>query len=141
MDKKNVKLTFNPEYDFSLIGISSHEKDYRLVYLINTAMSFRFVKGNDLEISNPKFSEPQVFSVFEYPADAAHRSMRFVSNRCENGYLIEEYKNMDFFLQTNGILSENELNNLMSSLKKVNTVLTVFSIEVESLKSKQKLIF
>jgi hypothetical protein len=44
MKKLNLRLNPGEEPGMVLIGISSHENDYRLVWAINNIMKFKFVR-------------------------------------------------------------------------------------------------
>ena len=52
--KKIHKLAFDFESDFKLIGIASHENDYRLSWAINKSLNIDFIKADDLLIHHPK---------------------------------------------------------------------------------------
>lgn len=138
MAKKKIKLSLDLEYNFRLIGLASPENDYRISWIINNELSFKFVKANDLIINNPKFSEPQHFAVYIWEDEYEYK---LIANKCSNGFLIEEYKNVDFFLQINNDPPEDVCNDVLNNIKNIKSILTAFPIDAENLKSKQKLIF
>ena len=50
------KFTLNIEedYDFSLIGISCHAKDYKLCFEFNKLLEVDFIRTEDLDIDSKK---------------------------------------------------------------------------------------
>ena len=59
MPKKIHKLNETESYDFGLIGIASPENDYRIIWTINNAMGFNFIRQDDLEIWHKLLEDPQ----------------------------------------------------------------------------------
>lgn len=139
--KKTHKLQSDPEYNFQLLGISSHENDYRLSWSLNEALSFKLVKTNNLEILNRKFSEKQEFSLYTFEDEETLVKYNLLSNRCDNGFLLEEMKNIDFLLQIFGEISKEELQRLISDLNDIDIITMCFGIDISTLKSKDKLVY
>ena len=140
MPKKIHKLTGGEVYDFSLAGISSPENDYRISWILNNAMGFRLVKKEDLEIYHKRLEHPQAFAQFRYFDEEGLLHYRLISNKCENGFLLEEMVNIDYLLQVSGEVDEGFMNNLVNDLKSVEGVRMAFRIDPSSLRSKQKLL-
>lgn len=141
MVKKTHKLTVHPDYNFKLIGISSHEHDYRLSWAINSTLHLQFSKTRELEILHKKFAEKQTFSVYVYEDENTQIRYHLISNRCDNGFLIEELKNIDFILQIFGEISESFIKQWIEKLNKIDVITTAFAIDPGSLKSRDKLIY
>ena len=55
--KKHL-LEIEYDYDFVLIGISSHEKDYRVCWALNNKLGLELVKTEPFEIKDKKMSLP-----------------------------------------------------------------------------------
>lgn len=51
--KKIHKLKFELENDSYLIGIASHENDYRLSWALNKNLDLKLVKVDDLIVNHP----------------------------------------------------------------------------------------
>ncbi len=138
---KTKKLKYTPDYNFELLGISSTDDDYRLSWHLSRILSSEFVRAEDLEIIDPRFQEYLLFSVFENLDVAENISVRLVSNKANVGFLIEELKNIDFFI----LVFDNEdtefINSLISRLKSTENISAVFKLKPENLKSKEKLLF
>lgn len=141
MKKKIHKLssvTF--DYQFILIGISSHENDYRLSWAINNALNLQLNKGTNHVVHNPKINEDMEFSLFSYEDESTYVRYIMVSNRGDNAYLIPELKSFDFFFQVHGEISENEKNALVNTIKSIRIVSVLALLELEKIKSKKNLI-
>jgi len=157
-------LTLEPDFDFVLIGISSHAKDYRVCWALNNTLNIELKKIESLEIKgNKKRSTPSFFSAFEFE-DADNFIEYFVlanlsegktytakinslfdeedaKESRENEFLIPEYKHMNYFFILKGEVSDNRVDDLLAQIKELDVVLTAIIIDVTSLKSKQNLIF
>jgi len=138
---KTRKLKYIPDYDFELLGLLTSENDYKLSWSISKVLNIEFRKCNDLEISDRKTGDKQVFSIFENCDKIEKWKLKLVSNKGNIGYLIPELKNIDYFLI---IRYENEYipqDDLISKLKNTNGISGVFKIESQNLKSKERLFF
>jgi len=130
------------EYDFKLIGISCHEKDYRLCWGINSVMDFT-LERTEKELQtfpskkNPQVSTHTLFSAFD---EDSENEFHLIVNRTSMGYLIPEKPQADylFLIKEDGGL---DINDLLQRLRSISFVLTTFMIEVETLKSKDNLLF
>ena len=141
MTKKIHKLKFNPEYDFFLIGISSHENDYRISWAFNHYLGLKLVRMDDYNIIDNNYPEPLKFSIFSFYDDEILLSYKLITNRCFDGFLIGEMKNIDFFLKLHGEINKIFLDNLTKKINDLSIVNTAFQVDPEKLKSRQKLLF
>ena len=132
-------LTFEEDYDFSLIGISCHSKDYRLCWELNKVLSTDMVRTTDLEIS--KKDKISAFSFYEFIDDANYLEYYLISNRGNGGHIIPEQKTMDFFLMIKGNISDNHTKECIANINSLSLVLTSFNVDPNQLKSKQNLLF
>lgn len=137
MGKKDVhKLSTKAEINIILLGISSHENDYRISWALNEHLGFRFTKTENHKVLNQRLKELQEFSTSHYTKNENSNTYRLISNRCDNGFLIEELKNIDFLL----IIEEKEISTpiqeLIAKIKAIPFISAVFSIDLSSLKKK-----
>jgi hypothetical protein len=117
---KKHKLFWEEDYDFDLIGICSSYTDYRLCWTINNALSIQLQKGEDYALKNKKDGE-FFFSFYEY---------------------IDEETRTAFFLVKNQSYNyNNDIQQLVSNIKTIESVMTAFVFDVQELKSKANLIF
>ncbi|MFN3917514.1 MAG: IPExxxVDY family protein [Flavobacteriales bacterium] len=129
------------DYDFKLYGISCHSKDYRLCWGINNTLGLKLEKGEiEIELITRKSDVKSTHAVFSCFCEELQNQYYLLVNRTPNGLLIPEKPQADYLLM---IKESYELNpdEILNKMKSIPFVLTAFSIEVESLKSKKNLIF
>jgi len=156
-----AKHTLEIEYDFDfvLIGISSHEKDYRLCWRLNNELKLGLAKKNSLEIKNKKQKTPSFFSFYwceekkiftEYALIAnmsevkrSDTQLNSLFNDFENDsdFLIPEQKQFNYFFIIKGELEQEEIDTVVKQIKSIENVQTAIRIDVKSLRSKENLIF
>jgi hypothetical protein len=127
------------EYDFHLIGISSHAKDYRLSWEINKRFNTQLIKENEVVYSTKK-GDIAEFSMYFFQDELEERDLRLISNKYKGRLLVPEKKAADFFLI---LYDYNSLDasEILREIRKINVVLTAFEIDVNTLKSKENLLF
>lgn len=150
-------LTLELEEDeYSLIGIFSAEEDYRLAYLLNKQLKTKFTRYKyALDFKNSKAE----FPIFEYKDENSFINYYLINNKYTtftqneqnpglfNGnyssvtYLIPEQKKIDFYLKIEGEQCDSLITNLVEELNKINQIITAYTIEPTTLKSKNNLIF
>lgn len=129
-----VKLQIDYDYDFCLIGIVSHEKDYRLCWMLNTLLNIQLAKNEDHDTGQSKHS------MYSYIQEELFREYYLLANKGDVHSLIEEHKHIDYFLVIKGALEEDEKKHIIELIKKSDMVSAAYLIDVLSLKSKQNLI-
>jgi len=139
--RKAHKLTFSQEYDFQLIGITSHDNDYHICWKIDQSLDMHLIKLENLHIYNNKFKISQDFSLYHYYDEDTVTEYHLISNRCENGFLLEEIRNIDFLLKISGDTDEQFLNDLTQRLRVIEGITAAFELDPSQLKSREKLIF
>lgn len=163
MVKHTLEIEY--DYDFVLIGISSHEKDYRFCWALNNKLKLELVKKDSLEIKGKKQTTPSYFSFFAFDDEdqfkeysvlanlSESKSMVLVENnlfetgerkqgsQTENEYLIPEHKQMNYLFVIRGEMEDEEVEALIKQIKEIDIILTAVRIDPKGLKSKQNLIF
>lgn len=134
-----VLLSLEEDYDFTLIGISCHTKDYRLCWEINKALNSDLIRVKDFELNTKK--ETSSFSFYEFLDEDNYIEYYLISNRSKNGYLIPEHKKVDFFFLLKGSASSSQIQDIICKINSLSLVLTSFKIDPTQLKSKQNLLF
>ncbi len=157
-------LKLEDDYDFVLIGISSHEKEYRICWALNNKFNFELKKIDSLEIKGKKQETAFFFPLFKYENQEefieyfvlanlsesksveAKNNTLFKGNAnemqsSENEFLIPEYKNMNYFFIIKGEVNADEVEETIRKIKEIDIVQTAVNIDVSQLKSKQNLIF
>lgn len=108
---------------FSIIGISSHENDYRLSWDVNEQLKLSLVQSDNIVSGNGN-----EFTCFVHEDDQL--TLLLISNRCDNGFLLEKHKNLDFILKINTELNETDMSEWLRNLRKVPLISAAFPIPV-----------
>ena len=149
-------LSIEFENDYSLIGIHSIEEDYKLAYLLNKYLKTKFNRyKHHLDFQNsdavyPLFENKDTRNFINYYL-INNKHIQYVKNNESGGlfggnytttsYLIPEKKNVDFFLKIEGGDHEQTIHIIINQLKKINQIITSYSIDPNTLKTKDHLIF
>ncbi len=148
-------LTLELENDYSLIGIHSTEEDYRLAYLLNKYLKTKLTRFEHCLDFKDSTAE---FPLFEYKDEKNfinyylinNKHLQFVNNHNDEvlfggsytvSYLIPEKKKVDFFLKIEGCSRDIFIEELVENLKKINQIITSYSLDPNTLKSSDHLIF
>lgn len=139
MGKKNVhKLSIDLSEESSVwFAISSHENDYRLSWALNEYLGLHFIKHENFQSFHPKLNDFQEFTSYicVLPDELSYK---LITNRTENGFLLEELKNIDFFIVVQGVSFDSSA--FLKDLKKIPFVAAVFLIDKSTLKGKKRLV-
>lgn len=142
MKKRKLEAVF--DYDFSLCGVISTLREYKLAWMINRKLDLQLTKSKDIEI---EFLKRPNLIISNYLYETDHCCFRLLKNRSvdpfnENlAFLIPELKRFDYLLILQGFedtFANQDLKEKMASLPGIQ-YLQFF--EIENLKSKENLIF
>ncbi len=152
---KVLSLDYEFEHDYLLIAINSTLEDYRLAYSLNKNLNINLNSDpKGLEFTDKDCS----FIVFNYTCNLTFNSWSLLANKhiftvintdenylfeedSKTSYLINEKKEVDYFLKIIGDFDTNALQSLIQHIKKIKGVITSYTINPLTLKSKDYLIF
>lgn len=132
---RKLKLDSSLDKNFTLIGIASHHRDYRLIWSMNEKMNLHLVKLDDLKIFNDKKNEFQEHSLYYYNEPQTFKTYYFIINPGEQRMLFPEHRQTNFFLLIKGNVSEAMKNEIVKNIYTIGIVLTVHSIPLSSIKN------
>jgi hypothetical protein len=132
--KKTVKLKVDRQVNFKLVGISSHENDYRLVWSINEHMNIQLVRIDNLVVHQVKLGLDLEFGRYRFYDEDRYVKLYLVSNRCPDGFLFPEIKNLDFVLQIVGEIQDAALKEMIKKLRTVPVISTALILSPEKIK-------
>ena len=144
------------EEEYSLIGIHTALEAYKLAYLLNKNLQTQFQKSEkDLEFEKEK--NKASFSTYNFSNLTYDFDWFLIANsfKTENKtaanelllttetktYLIPEKKKVDFFIKISGEIDVPFVANTIGKIKNIEQVITAYSIDKNTLKSKDFLIF
>jgi hypothetical protein len=133
-------LDIEYEYEFKVIAISCHARDYKLCYNLNKQLVFNLIKQDNIKLKvKPDIAAE--FSWYLFNDEENHFEYRLISNKGTIGLLIPEQKQADFLMIVNGSITNSQLAQLVKRIRETESVLTAFTFDVNALKSKQNLLF
>jgi len=140
LSKQTLKIEY--DYDFSLLGIVSPEKIYRLCWILNQELPFNLSRISDLEIFSRDSTGTQYFS--RYANNNTHNNegcIYLLANKNSGRYIIPDRKEADYFLILNGDDIQENIDSVLNKLKLINTIQAVYKIDPNTLNAKENLIF
>ncbi|MBI9055598.1 MAG: IPExxxVDY family protein [Bacteroidales bacterium] len=126
--KKLHKLNIDYKHEFMLIGIASHENDYRLSWALNNELNFNFTKVNDFILNHPKHKVEIPYSTY-YSDEYLDLDCYLISNKSEMGFLLPKMTNIDFILKIPQDIEGDIVEQLLFKLKRVEIIITAFVID------------
>ena len=137
-------LAFENDYDYSLICIHTTLEDYRLAFFINQSLNIKLErKDEDLDFENNK----EHFSLYEYTEHSKFLTFNLVANKytlvefvkpksdilfyntllreAKISFLINDKKQVDFFLKITGDMSLQQINCIVERLNTIQQVISV----------------
>ena len=147
-------LQVDYDYDFLLIGICTHAKDYRLCWEINKILDIKLERVDDTMLNshtNPAHAggvregashdELNAYSLYFCEEEESNNCFHVISNKSSNETLITEQKQVDYFLRIKGNNNPGYPADIIKKLKDISIVLTAYEIDLNKLKSKHKFLF
>jgi len=140
---KALRLLINHDYDFEVLALISHEKDYKLAWNINKLLNIKFQRDQDLCLEFGKGNK-LIFSNFKY--DNEHAGLRLLRNRSYDSqdskpFLLPEFKEYDYIIKSEGEKDIFNMKEIAEKLKSLSIIQFIRKIEIHTLKSKENLIF
>ncbi|NVO01064.1 MAG: IPExxxVDY family protein [Bacteroidetes bacterium] len=132
---KKLQLNFDFESEYTLLGICTPLKDYRLSWFLNQSLNLTLTKIEDFSITLPKNTEISTFSIYHYVDEESFSTYSFISNKTIGNVLVPEFHQADFLLLINGQTGKLNEKIFISEIKKIANVLTVFNIGINKTKS------
>jgi len=134
------KLDISEEFDFQLVGISSHEKDYRVSWSINLALGWNLERREDVTSYSKSRKIESDHSVFAYEAEDDKAMFVLVENKSATGMLLPSLQQFQYLLKVENY-SDVRMQDLLVELKKIPQILMAVEVPLHSAKEKQNLIF
>ena len=130
-------LEIEEEYDFEIIGVSSHEKDYRLAWSLNKRMGWRLKRLHDIEIRGKRSVSVHAQYSWVHPVDQTVFTL--IDNKTPDGVFMPDMAQFDYILKIDesgdGISDE-----FFQRLRHADFVLAIQLQDVSKLKFKNNLL-
>lgn len=133
--KKKFKIDFDIQSEYTLIGISSQLKEYRLVFHINKELNLNLKRLKDFKAVNGNKNLEDGFSFFYCFNEDSQRDYCLISNINNNGRLLPSEKQIDCFLIVNEKISDNQKKAVLSKIRKISNVYAAFELDIKKIKN------
>ena len=140
MAKKILKISEEVKFDFALLGIICHHRDYRLCMSLNNKLEINLSKQDEYIIFNNKRMEDQSFSFYEYVNEEEDR-YNLISNKSLKGFLLPEQNQMDYLFLIRYVRMEIDETEILIKLKQIPIILGAYKLDTSKLKSRENLVF
>lgn len=137
---QKLKLDYEPDYEFLLLGIVSYERDYRLSWDINQNLGLDLSRTDDHSLKLKSSGKEMYFSCFVYDEEDSYLNYKLLTNRSDDGYLLDELKNIDYFIVISGEYASGFAPDFRQKLNKLETVQNCFVLEPEKIKSSHRVL-
>lgn len=125
------------EYDFEVIGLTSQDKDYRLVWAINIEMGWQLERDVDHKVTYKAHST--LHSRYVFIDEQEGKAIRLLVNKGEGGALLPELQGIDCVLLLEGF-GKNEILELSVRLRRIAFVQASLVLDLSKIKSKYNLL-
>ena len=140
MAKNILKISDEDKFDFTLIGIICHHRDYRLCMALNRSLDINLSKKDEYTVFNNKRMEDHFFSFYEYINDDGDQ-YNLISNKSLKRFLLPEQKQIDYLFLIRFMRGPVDSTEFIIRLKEIQIILGVYLLETVTLKSRENLIF
>ena len=150
------------EVDYHIIAIHTSLEDYRLAYFLNRDLEICLSKSTvDIQFQVKKGKTS--FARFTFEDEKKVINWDLIQNKNEvvgvennaiqdlfsntkntfssSAYLLSEFKKVDFFLKIENAANEINISEIVSKINAIDSITMVYSIDKETIKSKNNLIF
>ncbi|XLS29068.1 IPExxxVDY family protein [Flavobacteriaceae bacterium M23B6Z8] len=145
------------EPTFAVIAIHSYLEDYRLAYFLNLHLRSKLKRSS----FNIDFNDNTSFSLFEWEDTYQDTVWNLLGNKCHVAYeireiegslfdrdhttmtrfLIPERNKVDYFLKIDNGAEFTCIKSTLSKINAIKEISTAYSINIDTLKSRNNLIF
>jgi hypothetical protein len=131
-------LDIEDNYDFDLMGISSHERDYRLAWSLNRCMDWKLTRIDNIIIDHKTGTTEH--AQFRFTDITEQSVITLIDNKTPNGLFLPEAQQFDYLLKIDN--DRNGCDDLFfKKIRSAQFVITAYPLEVSKLKSKQNLLY
>ncbi len=149
-------LEDEPEAPYTLLALQSNKEDFKLAFLLNKELNFRFKRQKKDFIPDTN-NGGVCFPVYEYSNQLTHQRFFLLPNKIissqketsfseglfqnnvllqnQISYLIPQHKQTDYVLKTETPLSSFELTSLIKRIKQIKSIISVYQIEPNKIKN------
>ena len=142
--KKKIKLRVGYNYDFHLVGIISHSKDYTVSWAISKVLNIEMEKKDDLEVVN---KQAEKFSVSNLVFEDDFRRFTLLTNKVvannsiTQKLFIPSLGAFNYLLKIEEFEETSDVEGIFAQLRKAEKIDTLMKLDVKKVKEKENFLF
>ncbi len=138
---RKIKLDSNYSDDIALIGISCHKQDFWIALRLNEALHLKLThQPEDLTVFDPERNISLNYPIFYYTRPDTMVSYHVIPNHNPDGKLFPDQKSFDYFMLIKGRMKNEDLQLLITGIKKISNVLTAHKLTLKKIKGLQEFV-
>lgn len=138
MNKKILRVNY--DFDFTLIGIITPMRAYRLCWFLNNQLKMSLEREEDLALKNEQ-EEEVFFPRYYFYIEESETDFYLLGNKGTEGYLIPEQKEIDFFMLIYNPPERDAGSAFVKKIKLIPEVQSAFTLDPNKLRSRENLLF
>lgn len=138
---KKYSLSTEVDFDFLMLGITCHYRDYRMAWLLNQHLEINFSKTDPYLLFDKKLNKDLEFPFFIFDDEENYLFWNLIGNKVTGQFIIPEKKEFDYFIVIKGSYEFVDKEELIKNVKKIPGVILCSELFPETLKSKKNLFF
>ncbi|HEY8400991.1 MAG TPA: IPExxxVDY family protein [Cytophagaceae bacterium] len=141
---KTTKLVVDYDFDFQVLAVISAAKGYKMAWNLNKAFKINLCKEEDICLN---FVNDSQLVINSYVYETEYSCFRLLKNKsCEftniaKPFLLPELKEYDYIILLSGETEMFDSDMVVEKIKQIPVVEYVKKVDLQSLKSKENLIF
>lgn len=144
---KTARLIIEHEYNFEVLGLVSSVKEHKLAWFINKKLNINMIKQKDISFD---FIKKDRIVISNYLYKIEHCSFLLLKNRSypidylypeKKPWLLPEVWQYDYIIRLKGNINSMSVDTIMNKIKSLPIVQYISKLNIESLISKENLIF
>ena len=139
--KKKHVLSLEIEIDFAVIGLSSHQKDFKLSWSINKHLHWQLKKEDDVLVELKSSTAKVPFTLFSFVNNELGCEFLMLENKHQGYQLLPEVRGADYLIIVRGAYSKELLTETIEKLKQNSLINTAFEVDENKIVNKQNLYF
>jgi hypothetical protein len=137
---KKHKLSMAIQEDYCLLGLVSDDPDYKLCWNLNQALDMDLKKMDELKLYHKRLAVDQYFSLFIYQDEEALLTYRIIRNRSDQGFFLDELKNLDYLIHIQGEISPEKIGRFLQQAGSLSSVRMCVPVDLHKLRNRERLL-
>ncbi len=140
MVKRIFLDTHSESNSYTLVGLSTQLKDYRLSFLLNKIPGLKFTRFEDISVTTPVMENPAIYSLYTSSDEEAFNIYYLLSNRSRDHFLVPSLKQTDYLMIIEGPFKKQQKNELLQALRAIPNLLLAVEVNPATIKQFESLI-